>query len=85
METANETNSGYSSNFFPPTCSLGLFRTKQVLPSNAKEAHCLTTLAKRTLSSKKNSELDVMEHVCNPSTQEAEARGFMSLRPAWAI
>jgi hypothetical protein len=26
----------------------------------------------------------VVAHTCNPSTQEAEAGGFISSRPAWA-
>jgi hypothetical protein len=29
--------------------------------------------------------LSVMAHVFNPSTWEAEAGGFLSLRPAWSI
>jgi hypothetical protein len=30
------------------------------------------------------SELDMVVHAFNPSTWEAEAGGFLSLRPAWS-
>ena len=33
---------------------------------------------------KKDSELGVVAHTFNPSTQEAEAGGFLSSRPAWS-
>jgi hypothetical protein len=33
---------------------------------------------------KKKKKPGVMAHACNPSTWEAEAGGFLSLRPAWS-
>jgi major histocompatibility complex class I len=33
---------------------------------------------------KKVLELGVVAHTFNPSTREAEAGGFLSLRPAWS-
>ena len=35
-------------------------------------------------SEEKESELGVVEHGCNPSTWEAEAGRFLSLRPDWS-
>ena len=32
----------------------------------------------------KSLELGMVAHTFNPSTQEAEAGGFLSLRPAWS-
>jgi hypothetical protein len=34
--------------------------------------------------SEKNSQPGVVAHAFNPSTREAEAGGFLSLRPAWS-
>ena len=41
-----------------------------------------TTTATRFF--KKYGALGVVAHSFNPSTQEAEAGGFLSLRPAWS-
>jgi major histocompatibility complex class I len=36
------------------------------------------------MDQKRASDQAVMAHVFNPSTWEAEAGGFLSLRPAWS-
>jgi hypothetical protein len=44
-----------------------------------------TASAWETLSQKAKIQLGVLTHAFNPSTWEAEAGGFLSLRPAWSI
>jgi len=38
----------------------------------------------RLASFKKNNSRALVEHAFNPSTQEAEAGGFLNSRPAWS-
>ena len=73
-------------------CSVGMEQSFLLLPHTTNDLAFLLSAKAAMLvyfqilpNIKKNASKErLMSHVFNPSTREAEAGGFLSLRPAWS-